>query len=310
MISLLVGRRLVIVHNPHSSRADEVKQAVFSRLDAAGYSYKTLEVHQASLADNVARLSPQIHAGDIVISAAGDGSAHALSQAVMDANQENVMVGFLAFGNFNDLPHTFTSHWCLKDPIAFLEQARQEVVYPLIIEANGRYVRQAMLYATLGWTARAAGLFDDPAVRRRLQIGSLNLAHTMLSLGLYYFKSRRTSYLPPFTYRRKLYTHRTDIICANGPSVARFFRTNTKYYKTQNFLQHVLNVSRLVPNIPFMVSSVLGRMPGSIVQDMRINFQQAENLPLQCDGEVIELHDVTQLRIKKSTIPFHILTNK
>ncbi len=310
MTALLDGRRLVIVHNPHSSRADEVNKNVFTRLDTAGYQYTTLEVRQASLADNIAALSPRIQDGDVIISAAGDGSAHAVSQAVMAADKKNVTVGFLAYGNFNDVSHTFNSRNCLKDPVALLKNAHQEVVYPLIINADDQYVRQALLYVTIGWTAQAAAQFDKPDIRRLYEKQSVSLVRTLLKLGSYYFRSRRKSYLPPFTVGRKSFTHRTDIIFANGPSVARLFHTGTDYYKTSEFLLRILNVSSLLSNSAFLVSGLFGYMSGKKSHDTLITFKQPESIPAQCDGEVIRIEGVTHLRIKKSEVPFYVLSTK
>src|SRR5690606_19018442 len=111
------NRRLVIAHNPHSSRAADVQALVFNRLDAAGYRYETLEVRQAPLAENVHMLAPEVRPNDIVLSAAGDGSAHAIFHTVLAANQPGVELGFLAFGNFNDISHAFNDSKTLRDPV-------------------------------------------------------------------------------------------------------------------------------------------------------------------------------------------------
>lgn len=309
MSSITANRRLVIAHNPHSSRASEVQALVFDRLDKAGQAYDVIEVRQASLQDNVARLAPLVKEGDIILSAAGDGSAHAVFHSVLAANQSGVELGFLAFGNFNDVPHVFNSKVSLRDPIAFLEKAKPETVWPLRVSANGGAVRNALLYASVGWTARAANQFDRPSIRHKVTHGGAGLARSFWRLGWYYFRSRRDSLLPLFSVGGKQY-EKTDIICANGPGVARLFRSRRRYYRGNTFLFFMIDVRYVLANIPFLASSLLGRMKGSEETAVAIEFATPSRLPLQCDGEVVELEDVRRLEISKLDEPLTVLTTK
>src|SRR5690606_31962225 len=123
---------------------------------------------------------------DIILSAAGDGSAHATAHAVMAANQPDVELGFLAYGNFNDLPNTFNSKSSLRDPVTFLEQASPQDIWPLNVSVNGKSLRSALLYATVGWTAGAAGQFDNPNVRHSITHGGAGIMKSLWRSGLYY----------------------------------------------------------------------------------------------------------------------------
>lgn len=306
----LKNRRLVIAHNPHSSRGSEVKELVFDRLDSAGIDYEMIEVRQAHLDDNVARLAPLIRANDIVLSAAGDGSAHAVAHSVMKANQPGVQLGFLAFGNFNDVPNTFNSGASMRDPISFLEKAKEEVVWPLQVSVDGKPLRNALLYVTLGWTARAANRFDDPKLRYKIKNGGAGLVRSIWRLGWYYLKSRRDSLLPPFNYNETAHAKTTDIILANGPTVARLFRSGKHYYRQQVFLYRKLDVRWLLTNIPFLVSGVFGRMKGEEVTEVVLNFETPSDVPIQCDGEVVLLEGISSMEIKKTANSITVLTAK
>ena len=303
-------RRLVIAHNPHSARAKEVQAQVFDRLDAAGYAYETIEVQQAHLDDNVARLVPEIHPHDIVLSAAGDGSAHAVAHTVMAAHQPGVELGFLAFGNFNDVPNTFNTKATLRDPVAFLEQARSETIHPVSVYANDQPLRNALLYVTLGWTAKAANRFDDPTLRYKIKNGGAGVLKSLWRLGLYYLQTRRDSRLAPFHIGAKAYPQKTDVLIANGPAVARLFKSGKHYYKGDTFLLRVLDVRWIIPNIPFIIMGLLGRMKGAEVREVTVQFDAPSRVPLQCDGEVVNLEEASTVTIKKSEYPLTILATK
>lgn len=304
------NRRLVIAHNPHSTKATAVQEAVFDRLAKAGYTYETLEVRQASLADNVARIAPLIKPDDVILSAAGDGSAHAVFHAVLAANQPGVQLGFLGFGNFNDIPNTFNTKSSLRDPVQFLEQAVPEIVWPLKVFIDGMPLRNALLYVSLGWTAQAASQFDDPRVRQGLTQGGGGLFKSIWRLGWYYLKTRSTSELPLFRYEGKSY-QRTDTLFANGPNVARLFHSGKPYYREPMFLFRSLNVRRLIPNIPFLVTGLFGKMKGDERASVLIDFDEPLKSVLQCDGEVVQLEGVRRVEVKKATQPLVVLkTNK
>lgn len=305
----LVGRRLVISHNPHSSRASEVQRQVFDRLEAAGYVYETIEVRQAHLDENVARLAPQIRPGDIILSAAGDGSAHATAHAVMAANQPGVSLGFLAYGNFNDLPNTFNSKFTLRDPVAFLDQASPREVWPINVAVDGQPLRSALLYATVGWTAQAAGQYDDPEVRHNITHGGAGIVRSLGRTGVYYLKSRRSSGLPPFRYAGKVYK-KTDLLFANGPAVARLFKTGSNYYLQSVFLFRMLNVRWVTPNLPFLVAGLLGRMRGEAVPAVKIEFTAPYTGHLQCDGEVVNLKSIETIEVTKASRALEVLGTK
>ncbi len=304
------NRRLVVAHNPHSSRASEVESKVFDRLNVAGYVYETIEVRQAHLNDNVARLAPLIRPGDIVLSAAGDGSAHAVFHTILAAGQPGVELGFLGFGNFNDMPNTFNTKETLRDPVLFLEQAKSEEAYPITVFANKKPVRSALLYATIGWTARAANQFDDPKVRHSITHGGAGIIKSLARVGWYYLRSRRGSVLPPFKKGDEQHSKTTDVLFANGPMVARIIRSGTQYYQQKVFLYRALDVRGIIKNIPFLLASLFGKMKGEETAVVTLEFAQPSPIPLQCDGEVVELENVSAFEVRKADVPLRILVTK
>lgn len=303
------NRRLVVAHNPHSSRAAAVQKQVFDRLEEVGYIYETIEVRQAHLNDNVARLAPLIQPGDIILSAAGDGSAHAVFHTVMAANQLGVELGFLAFGNFNDIPHVFNTKETLQDPVAFLEQASAEKVWPISVSVDGAPLRSALLYASIGWTAQAAQQFDAPGVRHSITHGGAGVLKSLWRTGLYYLKTRSKAGLPAFRHNGNTY-RKTDLLFANGPTVARLFRSGKHYYKLDVFLFRMLDIRGLVKNIPFLAMGLLGRMKGEETNDLTIEFLEPASAVLQCDGEVVELEGVGRVEVKKAAVPLTVLVTK
>ena len=304
------GSRLVIAYNAHSSRANSLKELLFDKLDAAHYKYERLEILQASLEENVAHLKDAFRPGDIILCAAGDGSAHALVHGLLAAGQPNVQVGFLAYGNFNDLARTFNTKPTLRDPVAFLHEAEVESLYPLRVVADGVELRRALLYVTIGWTARAAQCFDAPTVRAKIQAGRAHLPYSLWKIGLFYLRSRKLSVLPPFVLDARLRKRLTDIMCVNGPRVARLFRTRRRYYRRPVFLYKKLNVRSLILNLPFLLRSVFLMMPGKEKIQIEMDFVSPSSLPLQCDGEVIELTNISRLQVKKSRTALSVLTTK
>lgn len=305
----LDGRRLVVAFNPHSSRASRVHENVFYRLDEAGFKYQKIEVLQASLEDNVRHIVPQLRPGDVILSTAGDGSAHAVANAVI-ASKLKVSVGFLAYGNFNDLAHTFNTRFTRTDPIALLESAHEQDMAPLDIYVNKKIVRHALLYSTFGWTAQAADEFNKSGARQSLQTGGAGIMRSVVRLAAFYKKSRRDGRLPAMTLNGQPENKLTDVLCVNGSHLARVFRTAQKYYNQNVFLVKTLDVTGLIKNVGFLTQSTLGRMSGDKHQSIEMAFDRPSVVPMQCDGEVVELQNVEKILVSKSTDFIRVLTTK
>ena len=301
----LSSRRLVVAYNPASSRAPEVDAKVFKRLDEEAIKFTKIEVAVATPEQNMRSIASQIKPGDVILSAAGDGSAHAVMNGVLAANQPGVSLGFLAFGNFNDLPRSLNSRFSLQDPLRLLENGRPETVYPLHIKSDS-IDRASLLYITMGWTAAAAGQYDRPEVRGRLQKpGQAFMINNLIRLTKYYFRSRKDYHLP-LQDNSKV----TDILAVNGSRTARFFKSRHSLTSRRDFLTVRLDVSSLIKNLPFLVLSVVGFMPAKPTAKLNVKFKPGAKFLIQLDGEVLELNDPTGLVIAKSDQPLEVLTTK
>jgi hypothetical protein len=127
---------------------------------------------------------------------------------------------------------------------------------------------------------------------------------------LYYLKTRRDSLLPSFSYGGTAHMKTTDLIFANGPTVARLFRSGKRYYRQNVFLYRKLDVRRLVTNIPFLLSGLIGKMKGEEVTEVMVDFDAPAQVPLQCDGEVVMVENCTRIQVKKAAKSLTILTTK
>jgi len=300
-MSTKAPERLVIVYNTKSSHADKVQADVFDRLDGAGLTYARYLTPSSNPEDTIDAVANLAEEGDIFLSAAGDGTANAVGNGLLLASQANVKVGFLAYGNFNDTAATFHSRRARRNPLALLEATGTTTLRPLEITKDDEHWRYALLYATLGWTALAAHEFDDPKTRERLQHGGANIVSSLARLGLFYFKNRHDSYLPPFERRDGSYhDNLTDVLAVNGPIMAKIIRSGKNKYTDADFLSRDLDVSGLIKNTPFLAASGCNAMPGSLAVSDTLLFDTPSSIPIQLDGEFTQLENVSKLQIRKS----------
>ena len=203
----------------------------------------------------------------------------------------------------------FNSKESLTDPVVFLAEAKPETIWPIQVAVNGKPLRNALLYSSVGWTAKAAGQFDRPSIRRKITQGDAGLLKSYWRLGKYYLKSRAASGLPVLTYKDKKY-HMTDLIFANGPTVARLFRSGNHYYRQNVFLFRMLDIRGVIKNLPFLISGLFGRMKGEEATQVEVEFETASTIVLQCDGEVVTLDATTHIGVSKLTHGFTVLATK
>lgn len=306
----LSPERTLVIRNAASSHADKVQAGVVDRLKEDLPSSSVHEFWTPSADRNIttSAIAEAIRPGDTIIVAAGDGTSNAVVNAYIQAGAEGAKIGFLPYGNFNDMAATFTDTKTRRNPSLMLTSAARQVeVYPLQVSVNGEHYRHAMLYATLGWTARAASLFDGPEARQGLQHGRANLAASLFDIASMYFKTRKTSNLPAFRRQGGPYTHSsiTDILAINGPIMAKIIRSQQPLYEGGKFLSTDLDVSGFLKNSSFLGRSAVNfalkthfDLPGGLVTSEQLTFDAA-SLPVQLDGEFFQLEGVDQLSISK-----------
>lgn len=276
-------RRLVIIHNPNSTGARHVRQEVFSRLVEAGESFDTIQTRYTTTQANTNDIAAQLRDGDRVISAAGDGTASQLMNAVASTGVD-AEVGFLPYGNFNDLAFT---HMKPRETVMDLLHSGTADLWPLSVYLDSELWRYAPGYVTIGWTAIAASQFDDLSSRGRFHQSprSLTLARSLTQLAGNYAKYRAIR-LPHFTSDVSTGSRAvTDVLAVNNPRVAHIVRSETNYYDGLRFGYKEVDMARIVPNLAFGARALAGRAPFTPLRDISLHFDQPAHLPIQTEGE-------------------------
>ena len=292
--------RLVVLANHNSTRARKVAQNVLARLDDAGVRHETVTTRSANTSDNIADLSATIRPGDTWISAAGDGTAMALVNATLRQEPKtaaSVKLGFLGYGNFNDVAGS------QRDPLELLaDNAQTQPLHPMTIEVNGKLWRYSPAYLTLGATARLAAGFGQDTSREQLKESSehTKLLRSLVQLGRDYFDVR-SEYLPAFHASHSLTVRNavTDVLFINSPRVGRIIRSTTDYAQQPTFGYRESNVASIARNIPFGIAALAGFTPATAMTGQRLTWDRPANLPAQTEGEFESLEDVTDLFVYK-----------
>ena len=295
--------RVVLVYNKRSSHAQEVQEQVAKPLhELFPQGIIEYQIKPTSFEDNTKHIAKLLRDHDLVIAAGGDGTAAITANGVLASKHRQIRVGFLGYGNFNDIAHTFSHKKSIHDLIIHHENIVD--VYPLDISIDGKHFRYAVLYATFGLLAGAANEFEDRAKRNKLQNGGANFLSSLFALLPYYLRSKNTVFLPP----NDISDHKiTDYLAVNGPRMAKAFRTNSELYRTELFLQTNLNVSRFFATSPFVLRSLFGHMPGTLKHSDHFSLKTPSSLDLQTDGEYRLLEQVHKITITKPRAPLHVI---
>lgn len=293
-------RRLVIVENPRSSAASNIEHEVFDRLDAQNVRYERVTMRYPNATANILDLAETLKSGDMVISAAGDGTASQVANATL-LSAEDIEIGFLPYGNFNDIAR---AHTRLGSTVLDLLHAEAITTIPLTIMNDGEHWRYAPAYATVGWSALATQVFSHDISRyiTRNTLPPLKLGASLLQIVYRYYRDRSYT-LPDFTAHdtSEIHTGLTDIIAINNPAVASSIGSRRKWYDTEEFGYRELDVSHFFPNLVFGLQSLARQMPLSSKERVDIRFHEPVTIPIQTEGEFHYL-STTELTIKKDPI--------
>lgn len=297
-------RRVVIVENPRSSKARKIAHEVIGLLDRQNIPYESIITRYKEADANIHDLAEQILDGDQVIVAAGDGTASQFANAALLSTRD-VEIGFLPYGNFNDIASTYTSP---KSTVIDLLRAEAVSSAPLTITLDGQHWRHAVAYVTIGWSAIAASSFDHPLSRQLTGvIPSRRLMHaaSLLQLAHQYYK-HRAYHLPRFTTDQSNDCHNiTDIVAANSPVIAGSIGSDIRWYNSTLFGYSEVDVSRLLPNLLYGLQSLARRMPLEPMEVTTLDFGMTVDVPSQSDGEY---NEVTARQITLSKDPMHHLS--
>ena len=308
-------RRVFVVYNPRSSKAIYVRESVIKPLqDIPGVMFGKYEVKPTDVDDNAAELSKILDDGDIVITAGGDGTATIGLNGCMLSGKE---VRFMAvpFGNFNDMART-------------LKKASGKELYPLEAKIDGQHYRYAACYFTIGMFAESTEIFDADKTRKKLRKGNKGIMFSIRTLVKWYFKNKRRIFISPFSYssttkvfdKNGVYQVRvklmnvdetrgiSDYLAVNGLSVAKMMKGGKKYFSHQSdFLSTTGKLNSFFRLVPFMIKSVLFRIPANVTTEDVLTFPAYGDIEIQAEGEYKRLTHVGKIVITKSEKSLKIL---
>ncbi len=319
-MSLSPEQRLVVVTNPYSSRASGIKRDVMDRLEDERMTVTELPVPDfPTRAENIQALGQSIQAGDRLLIAGGDGTANTVINAYMEADADHsagVEIGFLGFGNANDLASTFTRAEARKDPVELAEASHIVPVHPLDISVNGIHSIYAMGYASAGEVMATVGAqaFHNPKHRAAMQNGRLHPLHGTGAVLRSKHQHGHLQPLPPF--RRpgdsELHTDTIDTIALNIPHMSLLVRDRARYYDTNEFRRIELARRQLLAMTGLVASALVNliptkeplvTLPGTTTSNETLLFTRPVTVPLQVDGEFHKLSRVRTLSIAKNQSP-------
>ena len=339
-------RRILVVYNPRSSRFCDVEREVLSKIRTLkGYMIGKYEVAPTDVDDNAAKLSRIIKDGDLVLSAGGDATGIISSNAILKSGKDATLA-VLPYGNFNDLAHTLgakslrdifnaTIHEeainCLEKSAGAYERGgrsappvttggrdsvseRQFIAssfYPLEIYVDGKFFRYATCYVTIGMTAEAVELFDEPKTRKKLQKGHKSSWRSYFYLMFWYFKNRRKKqFIPDFKLNGKLQHKKTsDYAAVNGRSMCRVMKGGYDYLVPKKFRSITDRLTSFPRLFILMLKSILVRTPGIETEGDLLEFLKPSTVELQAEGEYRIFKNIKTIEIKKSKTPLNVIIN-
>lgn len=309
--------RVVVVKNPASTQSKSVERDVVERLRDNNFSPVIFETPASHRQDNIDVMREFIEPGDRIIVAGGDGTGNIAANAAIDSGQEAVQLGFLGYGNSNDMASVFSGHSRYKDPLALAKSEASTDAYPLRVDVNGEFDRHALLYASLGWTAKAAAAFNTPDTRQELHSGKSTRLDNFRKIANIYQTTKDSVSLADFRLGDDPKVHQAaDILMLNGPTMAGMVSSGQNYYEGTNFLRTVTDTIKLNHNMPFISLSLLNfitrnklklHLPGEDVSSQIILFDNA-SVDIQTDGEHHRHEGVHQVTVSKEERPLAIIT--
>lgn len=311
-------QRLLVIYNPYSSQCTRIEHDVLRHLHRLkGYTVGKVAIKLEPFAKNLQHIKSLLKDGDIVLAVGGDATAAVAANAILES-QKNATLGVLPYGNFNDLARTLgTMHprdllqaTDDSDRLTFASSTRE--LYPLDISVNQKHFRYAACYVSIGMTAEAVEIFDDPKIRRNLRKGHHSSWRSYLHLARWYFKNRHSKvFLPPFTINGHPATHGvSDYFAVNGRSVCRVMRGTSACFESSGFHRYTGRLTRFPVLFRFMATAILHHIPGSSASSDRLAFSRPASVELQAEGDYQVFDSVTSITIAKSPRPIRVICKK
>lgn len=298
--------RLIIIYNPRSSRFSEVEQDVISRIrKLQGYVVGKYEVAPTNLEDNIKKLAKILRDGDLVLSAGGDATGIIASNAII-YSKKDATLAVLPYGNFNDLSRTLRT----KELEDIINNQNTQKLYPLDVLINGQHWRYATCYVTIGMTAKAVGIYNQPKMRAKLKKSFGRKVSSYTELSKWYFKNRRKCLLPEFKLNSKLQPKKTsDYAAVNGRSMARVMKGREDYRDPIFFRSETDRLTSFYRLFKLMLKSIIFRIPGSSTKGDVLEFVKPSTITLQAEGESETINNVKTIEIKKGGVCLKVIEN-
>ena len=291
-------RRVLIVYNPRSSRFVDVEKEVLSKArDLKGYMVGKYEVEPTDVDKNAVKFAKLIKDGDLVISAGGDATGIIASNGIIKSGKDATLA-VLPYGNFNDLARTLGTKTFEQ---VFSKNVTTKKLYPLEIYVDGKFFRYATGYVTIGMTAEAVELFDEPKFRKYMQKGHKSSWRSYIALAKWYFKNRhKKEFVPPFTLNGQPTKKKISDYCAlSGRSMCRVMKGGDDYLKPKVFRSENCRLTNFWRLSNLMTKSILVRTPGTETTGDVLEFLEPATVELQAEGEYRIFKDIKKIEIKK-----------
>ncbi|MDO4752641.1 MAG: diacylglycerol kinase family protein [Candidatus Saccharibacteria bacterium] len=315
--------RLILVYNPNSSNYCRVKKNIldqktklFAEKNLTDYTIKKI-----GFENNVKNLQKELKNGDICLSLGGDATAAITANAIM-SSQKDVTLAVLPYGNFNDLARTLgtmkledlnvhkRTSATNREGTASKPFKSASRLYPLEIYVDGKFWRYATCYVTIGMTAEAVELFDEPKFRKYMQKGHKSSWRSYLELAKWYFKNRRKKvFLPEFTINKNSTVKKaSDYAALSGKSMCRVMKGGDDWKKPYIFRSAALKTISFPRLFILMAKSILHRTPGSDTKGDLLEFKEPATVELQAEGEYQTFKNIKKIKVKKGNQCLKVIT--
>ena len=305
-------RRLFIVYNPRSTRFVDVEKEVLSKArELKGFIIGKYEVEPTDVDKNATKFAKLLKDGDLVLSAGGDATGIIASNGILKSSKDATLA-VLPYGNFNDLARTIGTMNTNKLFELFSDQKSHFThLYPLEIYVDGKFFRYATCYVTIGMTAEAVELFDEPKFRKYMQKGHKSSWRSYLALAKWYFKNRhKKEFIPPFTLNGKPTAKKISDYCAlSGKSMCRVMKGGDDYLKPKVFRSENCRLTNFWRLFKLMLAAIFVRTPGTETTGDKLEFLKPATVELQAEGEYRIFKDIKTIEIKKGDKCLKVIHN-
>lgn len=299
--------RLILIYNPNSSNYRRVKKDVLDKREEIFKSYELSEytIKKIGFESNVKNLKKEIEDGDLCFALGGDATAAITANAILES-EKDATLAVLPYGNFNDLARALGT-MKLKD----LDLASKPIkLYPLEIYVDKEFWRYATCYVTIGMTAEAVELFDEPKFRKYMQKGHKSSWRSYLALAKWYFKNRRKKiFLPEFTINgKKTVKKASDYAAVSGKSMCRVMKGGEDFKRPNVFRSKAYKTISFPRLFMLMARSILHRTPGDDTKGDILEFKDKATVELQAEGEYQTFENIKEIEVKKGTKCLKVIT--